>query len=601
MLWNKKQEGKMEARPKEQEIVTAVTISEVMVDGLWVIDLQGRTIDVNSAMAKMLGYENRAELIKKNPADATAKESLEVTARIMQESLQGKPSAGEINVLRKDGKEIPVSIVATAMRDIKGKLTGAFAIMRDITERKHAEEALNKSLKDWQITFDSIPDFIFIMDNDNMITMINFRFAEAFNLSPEEMIGKKCYELFHKSDKPYPDCPYELTKKDKLSHSAEINDPNIKIPLMVTTGPIFNDKNEIIGAIHVAKDITELKEAENALEESAARFRGIVLLNLDAIIVTDAKGKIEYMNPAAEGVFNRKVESFIGKDFGLALVDSESTEIDIFRPGKDPGVGDMHVVETEWLNKKAHLIIIRDITERKRAEAALAEAVKIKMDFTGMVSHELRTPLAVIKEGVSVVLEKVTGDINEEQAKYLSMAKNNVDRLDRLISAVLDFQTLESRKMEFKMEDSDMNEIVKGIQDTMMTLSKKKGLTFEIELCDDLPQVKFDRDKIIQVLTNLVNNALKFTEKGSITISTSRGDNFIQVMVKDTGIGVKEENMQKLFQEFTQLQRKVGGTGLGLSICKKLIEAHKGKIWAESEFGKGTAFYFNLPIKERRV
>jgi len=108
-----------------------------------------------------------------------------------------------------------------------------------------------------------------------------------------------------------------------------------------------------------------------ALKESEARFRSIVLWSPDAIIVTDAKGKIEYMNPAAEGVFNRKLESFIGKDFGLPLVNGESTEIDIFRPGKGPGVGDMHVVETEWLNKKAHLIIIRDITERKRQDELL--------------------------------------------------------------------------------------------------------------------------------------------------------------------------------------------------------------------------------------
>ena len=146
-----------------------------------------------------------------------------------------------------------------------------------------------------------------------------------------------------------------------------------------------------------------------------------------------------------------------------------------------------------------------------------------------------------------------------------------------------------------------MNEMVEETRKTMVPLFTKKGLAFELELCDNLPRVKFDKDKIIQVLTNMVNNALKFTEKGGITISTSRGDNFIQVMVKDTGIGVKEENLQKLFREFTQLERKVGGTGLGLSICKKIIEAHKGKIWAESKYGKGTAFYFTLPIKERRM
>ena len=227
----------------------------------------------------------------------------------------------------------------------------------------------------------------------------------------------------------------------------------------------------------------------------------------------------------------------------------------------------------------------------------LQEALSIKTQFTGMVSHELRTPLFVIREGVSVVLEKVAGDINEEQAKYLTMVKNNADRLERLITAVLDFQTLESGKMKFMIENNDINKVVDEIHNTMTGLFKNKGLVFDINLCNDIPQVKFDRDKIIQVLTNLLNNALKFTAKGSVAVSTSRGDNFIKVMVKDTGAGVQEENMQKLFQEFTQIQRRMGGTGLGLSICKKLIEAHKGKIWARSEFGKGTTFYFTLPIK----
>ena len=121
------------------------------------------------------------------------------------------------------------------------------------------------------------------------------------------------------------------------------------------------------------------------------------------------------------------------------------------------------------------------------------------------------------------------------------------------------------------------------------------------QLDKNLPRIKYDHDKIIQVLTNLANNAIKFTEKGGITITTGKRDNIIQVTVKDTGPGIKEEDMPKLFQQFVQLQRKMGGTGLGLSICKQIIEAHRGKIWAESEFGNGATFHFILPIKERRI
>jgi len=128
-------------------------------------------------------------------------------------------------------------------------------------------------------------------------------------------------------------------------------------------------------------------------------------------------------------------------------------------------------------------------------------------------------------------------------------------------------------------------------------------LDFTLRLDEDLPRANFDRDKIVQVFTNLVSNAVKFTEKGGITVITGRQDNFIQAAVSDTGCGIQEEDLPKIFQQFTQLQRKVGGAGLGLSICKEIIKAHGGKIWVESppagqaqEFGKGSIFYFTLPI-----
>jgi len=257
--------------------------------------------------------------------------------------------------------------------------------------------------------------------------------------------------------------------------------------------------------------------------------------------------------------------------------------------------------------QKASLNMMEDLREevsvRKRAEGALEEAMKIKSDFTSTVSHELRTPLAAIKEGIAIVLDGTTGALNAEQKDFLSLAKRNVDRLARLINDVLDFQKLEAQKMVFNIQENDINELVKEVHNTMAPLADKKNLGFALQLEEGLPRVKFDRDRIVQVLTNLVSNAIKFTEKGSIVIASSRGDNVIQVSVKDSGPGIKEEDMGNLFQQFRQLEkiteRKTGGTGLGLAISKEIIEKHKGRIWAESEFGKGTTFWFILPVKAK--
>jgi len=258
---------------------------------------------------------------------------------------------------------------------------------------------------------------------------------------------------------------------------------------------------------------------------------------------------------------------------------------------------------TEELNRinEATLNILEDLTE---AKTKLEEALKIKSDFTSMVSHELRTPLAAIKEGIAIVADHTAGSLNEKQKDFLGIAQRNVDRLTRIIGEILDFQKLEAGKMVFNIEETDINHIVKEVEGAIDPLLKNKGLNLTLKLQDNLPLVSIDKDKIAQVLINLVDNAIKATEKGGITITTGLGDNFVSVQIKDTGCGIKEEDIPKLFQRFVQLEhgttRKPGGTGLGLNICKQVIDAHRGKIWVESNYGQGSTFQFILPVKERR-
>jgi len=250
------------------------------------------------------------------------------------------------------------------------------------------------------------------------------------------------------------------------------------------------------------------------------------------------------------------------------------------------------------------LLMGQDLTSLKAAEREMIAAKNIKSQFTSMISHELRTPLTVIKEIISIVLRGSAGVINEEQRDFLDTAKRNIDRLSRLVTNVLDFQKLDSGKMPFYIQENSINEVIMEIYRSMSLLAEDKGLGFDLELDDKLPRITFDRDKIIQVLTNLVNNAIKFTETGGVKIITSKQGNTVHVIVKDTGVGIPANEISKLFNPFEQLgdheTRPSGGTGLGLVISREIIVKHRGKIWAESEFHKGTSFHFVLPIEERR-
>jgi PAS domain S-box-containing protein len=245
--------------------------------------------------------------------------------------------------------------------------------------------------------------------------------------------------------------------------------------------------------------------------------------------------------------------------------------------------------------------VIRNITERKEADKKIKEAMDLKSQFISTVSHELRTPLTIIKEDISLIMDGAAGRVKSKQKQILEIAQRNIDRLARLINDVLDFQKLQSGRAKFNMQDNSINTVIETVYKTMAGTVKKNGVDFQLVLDNTMPRVTFDSDKMIQVLTNLVSNAMKFTEKGSITIASRRIENAIRVSVSDTGCGMKQEDLPKLFQQFQQLSsggsRKTGGTGLGLAISKDIVEKHGGRVWVESEFGKGTTFHFLLPIK----
>lgn len=261
--------------------------------------------------------------------------------------------------------------------------------------------------------------------------------------------------------------------------------------------------------------------------------------------------------------------------------------------------------------------------EIKETNVKLERLEKIKSDFISIVSHELRTPLTSIKNSVDIVLSGKAGELPPNSEKFLSMAKRNILRLSEIINDLLDISKIEAGKMDFNFEALDVNTVIENVRVSLTGLAKEKDLVFISDCAPELPQISGDSKRLEQVLTNLVSNAIKFTESGkSITIKSQvynsadinknnqfRDDleklsgDYVVVSVKDEGIGIAENDITRAFDKFAQIEnslsRKVGGTGLGLPIAKQLLEKHNGMIWCESELGKGSEFIFALPIDNK--
>ena len=254
---------------------------------------------------------------------------------------------------------------------------------------------------------------------------------------------------------------------------------------------------------------------------------------------------------------------------------------------------------------------ITDITERKKTEEALKKIDEMKTGFVSSVSHELRTPLTIIKQGIALVLDQTAGGINPEQKKFLEAAERNVDRLVRLINYLLDISKIEAQKMPINLREVDIVKAAEEIVNMFRSQADDKKINLAIT---KFPEKSFnisaDPDMLSEIFHNLLSNALKFTglpavagEQGRIAVEITESEDFGEVRIIDNGIGIAIENLPKVFLKFEQFGRVSGpgakGTGLGLAITKGLVELQGGKIWIESELGKGSKFTFTIP-KEKK-
>ncbi len=239
--------------------------------------------------------------------------------------------------------------------------------------------------------------------------------------------------------------------------------------------------------------------------------------------------------------------------------------------------------------------------ELRRLNEELKKADQTKSDLISMVSHELRTPLATIKEFTGILTDKIAGPVTADQQEYLAIIQGNVERLARIIDDLLDMAKLEGGHLLLNKGMTEVAPLLKQVLQSLQPLADSKQIVLDLHLPESVPSIFADADKVTQVLTNLIGNAIKFTEaSGRITVSVVAEPNEVRLDVTDTGVGIAPEDLPKLFEKFQQLRRMPGasggkGTGLGLAISKRLVELHGGRIWATSTVGTGSTFSFTVP------
>ena len=420
----------------------------------------------------------------------------------------------------------------------------------------------------------------------------------------------------------------------------------------------INIKKRTTSISHLNKEIAAHKCTELDLKESQLRYKSIYSVSKDAIMILSSSGKFISGNEATTKLFNCSDEkeflsygpSDLSPEYQPDGSPSSVKANEMMAKAMERGshffewthrkVGGedffADVMLVKMLLKGDHVLhaTVHDVTDRKLAERVLKEnrallreqarrlekaneGVKLlykeleeknkrlekldelKTQFLSTVSHELRTPLTITKEGINLILDKIPGDINKKQEEVLIMAKNNIDRLARIINDLLDISKIEAGKTELKKEVVDLAHIIKGVVSLFKPAALKEGIDIRANIPKEAAVILADADKITQVFTNLVGNALKFTKKGFVTISVKSKVDAIECCVSDTGVGVSEEGLLSMFDKFQQLGSnsisKERGTGLGLSIAKSIIELHGGSVWAESKLGEGTKVIFVLP------
>ena len=525
-------------------------------------------------------------------------------------------------VLPREGNR-KIEVHTIPYRDSKGEwLVAEFNI--DITERKKAEDALLESKTALDLALNSARMGVWRFDVVNQRRYFDNQVCRLLGIDPESFSGKpeEFFRAIHPDDRSKVHSAFARALKKNVPYDPDYRVvwPDKSVHYIAARGKLVSDPaGRPLQLNGVVWDVTDQKKAEEVLRESRLQLRRIIDTVPHMIFAKDQSGRFLLVNRAVAEAYQREprdligvrrqdihknrqeVEGFLKGDKEVlasgrsALVSNESFtdarghkhDLQTIKiPFKMTGIKDMCI-----------LGVSVDVTEQKRVE-------EFRNDIVRTVSHELRTPLSIEKEGISLLMDEMLGPVTAEQMEILKTVMRSIDRLARMITSLLDISSIETGKIHLSQKVTDLVGFVKDAVFEFKKRAVEKGVDLSVKLPRRAVQVYADPDKIMQVLSNLVDNAVKFTERGSVEISLTLFQNTVECEVRDTGIGIAPENVSKVFEKFQQFSRTIGpgekGFGLGLSIVKGIIEMHGGQIWVKSELGKGTCVTFSLPLYRKK-
>ena len=603
-------------------------------DQIFMVNAELRVTLINSAASRLSGKKPE-EMIGKHVSDIFPKE---IAAKNI-ENLKRIFRTGQIYSFEEEmdyGRhKLFVSTSLNPVKNDSGKTIAVRGVVRDMSERKQADEALRDSEEKFKALLDSAPDAFFIYDGKGVFLDGNKAAEILSGYRREELIGKS----FLKVNLLQPDQlikgmadlaknamgirtearEYTLNRKDGTKVVCEINSSPIKI----------KGRNYILG---IARDLTERRKVAEKIRESEERYRLIFNSAIDLVVQIDTSGNIVDINKMVEERGGYKREELLGKkftalahiftakslaimamNFAKGLMGVEVPPYEVEARSKDGQKFFLEITADLLKNKEGKIIgrlsMLHDVTERKIAEAAreellhkVEEANKKKTEFVSDVSHELRTPLSSIKGFVSTIRSDKEMD-EKTRTEFMTIVEDETDRLTRIIEQLLDISRIEAGRIKLNPKTFNLAELVFKNLETIKEQARQKEIIIEEKMPKDLPHVYADQDKTAQIMINLLSNAIKYNKKGGkVTVMAMPDDGHVRVDIKDTGSGISQNDLPHMFEKFFRAEKtssEAPGTGLGLALTKSLVEVQGGNISVESKLNEGSKFSFTLPREQK--